>query len=206
MKTRIRLEERAGPHNFEDFCREIREDQKADLINGVLYMASPENTEANELVGWLYTLIRVFARRKKLGKVFVSRVAFRLAEKHGPEPDIAFVQRDHLHRVQRGHVAGPADLAVEVVSPDSVERDYYLKRELYETYRIPEYWIVDEMDQSVTLLRLKRDKYREVRLRKGELHSEVLSGFWLRPEWLWQEPLPDEIETLETILAKQPRR
>jgi Uma2 family endonuclease len=206
MKTRIRLEKRAGPHTFEDFCALIREDQKADLINGVIYMASPENTDANDLGGWIYTLMRVFARRKKLGKVYVSRVALRLAEKHGPEPDIAFVRTEHLQRVKRGGVEGPADLAVEMVSPDSVERDYYLKRELYEEYGIPEYWIIDEMDQSVTLLRLKQGKYRQVRPRQGELHSKVLTGFWLRPEWLWQEPLPDEFETLEQILARQPRR
>ena len=206
MKTPIRLEQRVGPYTFKDFCREVREDQKADLINGVLYMASPENTEANDLVGWIYTLMRVFARRKKLGKVFVSRVAFRLAEKHGPEPDIAFIKREHLQRVQRGHVFGPADLAVEVVSPDSIERDYYLKRELYEKYSIPEYWIIDEMDQKVTLLRLTQGKYREVRTKAGELHSKILSGFWLRPEWLWEEPLPDELDTLEQILAPEPRR
>ncbi len=205
MKTRISLEQRVGPYKFEDFCREIREDQKADLINGVLYMASPENTEANDLVGWLYTLIRVFARRKKLGKAFVSRVAFRLAEKHGPEPDVAFVKRENLHRVQRGKVVGPPDLALEVVSPDSVERDYYLKRELYERYSIPEYWIVDEMDQSVRLLRLKRRKYRPVRPRQGKLHSKVLTDFWLRPEWLWESPLPDEIDTLGTIFSDELR-
>jgi Uma2 family endonuclease len=206
MKTRICLEKRTGPYTFEDFCALVREDQKADLINGVIYMASPENTDANDLVGWLFMIIRGYARRKKLGRVFVSRVALRLADKHGPEPDIAFIRTEHLDRVQRGGVEGPADLAVELVSPDSVERDYYLKRELYEAYGIPEYWIIDEMDQSVTLLRLKQKKYREVRPKKGELHSEVLTDFWLRPEWLWQSPLPDEIETLEQILAKQTRR
>lgn len=206
MKTRIRLAERTGPHTYEDFCTLVREDQKADLINGVIYMASPENTDANDLVGWLFMVMRGYARRKKLGRVFVSRVALRLDDKHGPEPDIVFVRTEHLNRVHRGGVEGPADLAVEFVSPDSVERDYYLKRELYEQYGIPEYWIIDEMDQSVTLLRLKQGKYREVRPKKGELHSEILTGFWMRPEWLWQGPLPDEIETLEQILAKQPRR
>lgn len=206
MKTRIRLAERAGPHTFEDFCTLVREDQKADLINGVIYMASPENTDANELGGWLFTLMSVYARKKKLGKVYVSRVAVCLADRHGPEPDIAFVRTEHLHRVKRGGIDGPADLAVEMVSPDSIERDYYLKRELYEQYGIPEYWIIDDMDQSVTLLRLKQGKYREARPKKGELHSEILTGFWLRPEWLWQEPLPDEIETLEQILARGSQR
>lgn len=206
MKTRLRLRQREGPHTFEDFCALIEENQKADLINGVIYMASPENTEANELVGWLFTVLSIYTRKKRLGKVYVSRVALWLAEKSGPEPDIAFVRNEHLDRVERGHVNGPADLAVEVVSPDSIERDYYLKRELYQEYGIPEYWIIDEMDQSVTLLRLKRGKYRQVKPRKGELHSEVLTEFWLRSEWLWQRPFRDEIDTLQEILARSTSR
>ena len=206
MKSRIRLAQRVGPHTYEDFCRIIREDQKADLINGVIYMPSPENTDDNELFIWLVTIMNLFVRRKKLGQLYGSRVAFRLDKNHGPEPDIGFVRTEHLDRVQRGGVAGPADLAIEIVSPDSIERDYYLKRELYQEYHIPEYWIIDEMDQKVTLLRLKQGKYHEVRPRGGELHSKAMTGFWLRPEWLWQMPRPDEIETLETILAKQPRR
>lgn len=206
MKKPIRLAQRVGPHTYEDFCQIVREDQKADLINGVIYMASPENTDANELFGWLFTVMNLFVRRNKLGQLYGSRVALRLDKKHGPEPDIAFVRTENMERIARGGVMGPADLAVEIVSPDSIERDYYLKRELYEEYGIPEYWIIDEMDQSITQLRLKQRKYREVRPRNGEIHSQVLTGFWLRPEWLWQGPRPDEIETLQTILAKQPSR
>jgi Uma2 family endonuclease len=130
-------------------------------------------------------------------------VAFRLDKKHGPEPDIALVLTEHLERIEHGGVAGPADLAIEIVSPESVEREYYLKRELYEQYGIPEYWIIDDMDSRVTLLRLKQGKYHEVRPKKGELHSKILSGFWLRPEWLWQNPRPDEIETLQQILSRE---
>lgn len=66
--------------------------------------------------------------------------------------------------------------------------------------RLP--WIIDEMNQCVTLLRLRKGKYSEVRPKKGELHSKVLSGFWLRPEWLWQEPRADTFDTLMEILAK----
>jgi len=203
MKTRSRTRRRTGPYTFEDFCEIISEDQKADLIDGVIYMASPENTDANKLFLWLAAIMDSYALRKKLGEVYGSRVALRLDKKHGPEPDIAFVLSEHLDRVKRGHVAGAADLAVEIVSPDSVERDYYDKRELYQKYGISEYWIIDEMDQSVQLLRLKKGKYREVRPKKGELHSEVLSGFWLRPEWLWQQPRLDPFETMLEIMAKQ---
>ena len=58
------------------------------------------------------------------------------------------------------------------------------------------------MDQSVTLFCLNKGKYRGVRPKQGKFHSEVLSGFWLRPELLWQEPRPDEFETLMEILSE----
>jgi len=186
---------------FDDFCVLVKDGQKADLIDGVIYMASPDNTDANDLNAWLLVLMRTYARRKDLGKVFVSRVAFRLDDKNGPEPDIAFVRKDRLHLVKRGRVEGAPDLAVEIVSPDSIERDYGKKREQYERFGVREYWIVDELEEKVTLLRLQASgRYREVRPRKGVLQSEVLAGFYLRPEWCWQDPLPDELGLLEQML------
>jgi Uma2 family endonuclease len=194
---------KAKAYTFEDFCFLVREDQKADLIDGVIYMASPDNTEANQLSMWLIRLIGDFVEEKDLGEVFASRVAFRLDDANAPEPDIAFVSQAHRNRIRRGHVEGPPDLAIEIVSPDSVDRDYEKKRALYQRAGVTEYWIVDELQETVTLLRLTaRGKYREVRARKGELHSEVLPGFWLRPEWLWQDPRPRKNEVLAQVLAR----
>ena len=134
--------------------------------------------------------------------MFGTRVAFRLDPRNGPEPDIAFVRKKRLHFVERGFVRGGPDLAVEIVSPDSVERDYDKKRKQYERAGVPEYWIVDEIEQKVTLLRLGKDgKYKEVRPRKGILHSKALPGFWLRVEWLWQSPLPKTVAVLREYRA-----
>jgi Uma2 family endonuclease len=194
---------RKGDCTFDEFCRRVREDQKADLIDGVIYMASPENTDANRLEGWLYRVIADFADARDLGEVFISRVAMRLDKHNGPEPDILFVRKERLGLVERGGIRGAADLAVEIVSPDSVERDYEQKRDQYEQFGVAEYWIVDQEMQKVTLLRLGRGKkYREVRPKKGELHSTVLTGFWLRPEWIWQDPLPSKVDVLNQILAR----
>src|SRR5262249_54747598 len=143
-----------GPHTYEDFCARVNEDQKADLIDGVIYMASPENTDANELFGWLFIVMELFVEEYQLGQIYGSRVAARLTEKTAPEPDILFVSKRHLSRVKRGGVEGPPDLAVEIVSPDSIDRDYNLKRKKYEEAGIPEYWIIDEIEETITLLRL----------------------------------------------------
>jgi Uma2 family endonuclease len=190
--------------SFDDFCKLIRDGQKADLINGAIYMSSPDNTDANRISGWLFTVMKLLALRQDAGEVFVSRVAFRLDEENGPEPDIAFVRKDQLHRVERGFVQGPPDLAVEIVSPESIERDYEAKRQQYETAGVTEYWILDEVQQKVTVLRLGRDrKYHEVRRAKGWLVSQVFPKFRILPEWLWQRPEPDPGEIVSQLLAPE---
>jgi Uma2 family endonuclease len=188
---------------FEDFCAIVDGDQKADLIDGVIYMASPDNTDANELFVWLVSLLHDYVQAKELGRVYGSRVAFRLNETNAPEPDIAFMSNQRLGAVRRGNIEGPPDLAIEIVSPESVERDYEKKRRQYEKAGVREYWIVDEMEGKVTLLGLAKGKFREARARKGVLASKVLPGFRLRPAWLWQRPLPNKVEILQEILAGQ---
>lgn len=54
-----------------------------------------------------------------------------------------------------------ADLVVEIVSPDKPARDLIVKRRDYAEARIPEYWIVNPLDETVTVLRLEAAAYIE---------------------------------------------
>jgi Uma2 family endonuclease len=189
--------------NFEDFCIIVPDGQKADLINGVIYMASPDNLYAARLFGLLFKLMGDFAEMHDLGEVLGPRVAFRLGDRGGPEPDVAFVHKDRRQLIHGGYVDGPPDLAVEIISPESVERDYVAKRHQYHEAGVLEYWIIDEENHRITLLQLDaRGRYREVRPREGKYISRVLPGFFLRPEWLWQDPLPPKAVLLKEILGE----
>src|SRR5437016_5150894 len=93
---------RSGLVTFDDFCMVIRPDQKADLIDGVIYMASPENLQANALFLWLVGLLGDFVEITRFGgQVYGSQVAFRMGKKSGPEPDIAYVLKERLHLARR---------------------------------------------------------------------------------------------------------
>ena len=187
---------------FDEFYEIVREDQKADLIDGVIHLASPESLEGNDLVGWTLVVVRVFVRRRNLGHVYHERVAFRLAKHQSPEPDIAFVRKDRLHLAKSGYFNGPPDVAFEFVSPESVERDYEIKRLKYQEAGVLEYWIIDEHLQTVQLLRLGTDGlYMKAEPVDGRFESRAIAGFHLRPEWLWQSPLPDELQTVLDMLA-----
>jgi Uma2 family endonuclease len=188
---------------FGQFCERIPEGLKADLIDGVIHVASPDNLKHYEIDFWLAEIIARFLRKRKIkGRVFGWRIAFRLDDENGPEPDLAYVGPERTHLIRATHVKGPPDWALEIVSPSSVERDYTQKHDQYERFGVPEYWIIDPVEERMTCYRLgKNGKYKEIRSREGKIHSQVIPGFWVRPEWFWQSPLPDEDETLREILA-----
>jgi Uma2 family endonuclease len=74
-----------------------------------------------------------------------------------------------------------------------------MKRQ-YERFGIREYWILDEFEKKVTVFRLDaRGKCREARARRGIHESQVLTGFWLDPDGLWQRPLPNLMDTLQRL-------
>ncbi|MCW6038272.1 Uma2 family endonuclease [Spirulina subsalsa FACHB-351] len=80
----------------------------------------------------------------------------------------------------------PPDLVVEVVSPgrENEERDYRYKRAQYQARGIREYWIIDPMQQQITVLRLVTGLYEEAIFRGEEgIVSELLT------QWGQREPL-----------------
>jgi Uma2 family endonuclease len=192
------------PVTFDEFCFLVKAKQKADLIDGVIYMASPDNLDANRLSKWLTGLIDDFVIEKDLGETFLLRVAFRLDQTNSPEPDISFVKKSRLHLCKQGYFDGAPDAAFEIVSPESIENDYQKKRRQYEKFGVREYWIIDEMEETVTLLRLNsKGKYQEARPKNGVYPSDVIDGFWLDPTWLWQLPRPRKSAVLAELFAAE---
>jgi Uma2 family endonuclease len=94
------------------------------------------------------------------------------------EPDILLVRDAHDPRRQNAFWLG-ADLVVEVVSPDKPERDTEEKPIDYAEAGIPEYWIVNPLDDTITVLTLDGDAYAEhgVSRRRERAASKLLDSF-----------------------------
>ena len=118
----------------------------------------------------------------------------------GREPDLLFVSHVHADRIRHTWIEGPADLVIEIVSPESEERDWEVKRAEYASAGIPEYWVLDYGPHDAAFFQLGADgQYVRAPLDEtGTYHSKVLPGFWLRVEWLWRTPLPD-LEAAEAL-------
>jgi Uma2 family endonuclease len=114
------------------------------------------------------------------GVVRFSPLRLRLREGRIREPDLlALLDRNDPRRSNR-YWSG-ADLVMEVVSPDKPERDLIEKRRDYAEAGIPEYWIVNPMNRTITVLTLDGEVYREhgVFSRGMRASSVLLAGFAL---------------------------
>jgi Uma2 family endonuclease len=175
---------------YEEFLAWANEDTLAEWVNGEVVMYSPASRQHQSIVGFLTGVLHSFAELHDLGVVLSA--PFQMKLEHGREPDLFFVTRENLDRLKETYMDGPADLVVEVISPDSVARDRGEKFYEYAQGGVPEYWLIDPDVKWAEFYRLGADgRYRTAFAgAEGEYHSHILPGFRLRVEWLWQEPLP----------------
>ena len=183
------------PMTYEEWLVWSGESTQSEWVDGEAIVFMPTTILHGRVVGFLYVLLKLYIELRDLGEVLVAPIEMRLVPgRVSREPDILFVARAHLDRVTDKRVDGAADLVVEVISPDSVRRDRVVKLAEYAAAGIPEYWLLDPRPRrhQFDFYQLAGDgTYRLVPPdADGRYHSPVLPGFWLRPDWLRQDPLP----------------
>jgi Uma2 family endonuclease len=187
--------------SFEEYLAWDHEGVRAEWVDGEVVIVASVRLDHQFIMGFLYRLVIGFVERESLGVVLLPSTRMRLPEKpSGREPDLLFVAASHADRLKETYVDGPADLVVEIVSPDSEIRDRADKFLEYEAAGITEYWLLDPLRHEAFFYVLGDDARYHPRAvaTDGVYHSHVLDRFRLRPDWLWRTPLP----TPEAALAE----
>jgi Uma2 family endonuclease len=166
-------------------------------------MVSPASYRHQALSDFLGRVIGTYVESRDLG-VWCS-APFQMKLENGREPDLLFVRQEHLDRLHETYLEGPADLAIEIMSPESVGRDRGEKFYEYAYGGVPEYWLIDPQLEWAEFYQLQERHYVSTLSGKsGKYSSLVLPGFWLQVEWLWQDPLPSPIQCLAEIVDMDP--
>ena len=130
----------------------LPDDQRAELIDGRMYMMAPPRRIHQELVGQFTKAIGQYIdAHGGLCKVYPAPFAVFLNadERNYVEPDISVVcDRDKLDEYGCN---GAPDWIIEIASPSDSHRDYGIKLFKYRTAGVREYWIVNPMTRTVTV-------------------------------------------------------
>jgi len=181
-----------GYVTFEEYLEQSSDTRICEWVDGEVITMPGASFEHQTLDKFLLTIMNLYVESKDLGIVLHAPFAMKLSEqRRGREPDILFVGKDRQHLFKKTYLDGAADLAVEIISPESIGRDRGEKFVEYEAAKIREYWLIDPERKQAEFYRLNSDGfYQLISTPEGVFKSEVLPEFFLHVKWLWQESLP----------------
>ena len=135
-----------------DYIYSLRQGERAELIDGIIYSEAPPSPKHQSIVLELATIINNYIKSKGGScKVFIAPYAVILDKDdyNHLEPDISVIC-DTSKLTDRGCEGAP-DWIIEVVSPSSRQKDYYTKLLKYRKSGVREYWIVDPEKGRITV-------------------------------------------------------
>jgi Uma2 family endonuclease len=188
--------------SFDDFLEWYDDATHAEWTDGWVTPIHVDVTARHDaIVKLLSTLFMTASRLGSRGVVHGAPFKMRLSHRLCRTPDLFFVAPDRRHLFDKYYLNGAADIAVEVISPESVRRDRVVKLAEYERHGVREYWIADAQAQSLEIRVLQADGTYRLAFAgtEGTYASTVLPGLRVRAEWLWQTPGPDLSEVLADL-------
>lgn len=148
-----------------------------ELIDGVVVMAPAASFGHQDIAGELLYQIRRFLETHPIGRA-VADVDVKLREGLVYRPDLVFLSAEKAARVRRG-VLEPPDLIVEILSPESRQRDTRTKRDDYQSAGVGEYWLIDPQDHVMRFLVLRSGVYQDAPSGATHFASTILAGMRL---------------------------
>ena len=138
----------------------------------------PMPTKYHQAISRLLFLALLVVVERIGGDLFYAPLRVQVRPGKFREPDLLLVLDKNDPRAQNEFWLG-ADLVVEIVSPDKPKRDTEEKPLDYAEAGIPEYWIVNPLDDTITVLTLQGDAYAPHGLfqRGDTATSQLLAGF-----------------------------
>ncbi len=130
------------------------------IVDGELYVSPPPVGRHQDAVLNIAIRLRSYAGSEG-GKVYIAPYGVYYSETNFVEPDLIFIRADHLGRNTPVHMRGAPDLVIEVSSPSTRSVDLVVKRRLYETMGVPEFWFVDLEDDQVEVYKLTEGSFGE---------------------------------------------
>jgi Uma2 family endonuclease len=144
-------------YTYADLATFPDDNLRREIIDGELFVTAAPFLRHQKI---LLELAYAFVARLKIhggGEVYVAPADVVLSDVNVVEPDLLFVPDDRRDILTERNLQGAPTLVVEVVSDTRMDR--VRKRDLYERFGVPEYWIVDPEADRVEVYRLTGDGY-----------------------------------------------
>ena len=173
-------------YSFEEYLEYDEDpDNRYELVDGKLELMNPPTFRHILIAKFLERELDREINRLQLPWLAIREGGIRTGWRKSRIADVYVVEKEQIMSSldESGVLSTPPLLVLEVVSPESVKRDYRYKRSEYAAVGINEYWVVDPMQQQVTVLVLNEGLYEStVFTAEQKLVSPALTEISLTPK------------------------
>ncbi|RIK37629.1 MAG: hypothetical protein DCC55_23700 [Chloroflexi bacterium] len=180
--------------------------KKAELIEGVVYVASPVRVRRHgaphsNIIGWLTVY-----QAATPGVNVADNSTLRLDLDNEPQPDVAvWIEGGNAFVDDDDYLQGAPELIVEVAG-SSAAIDLHDKLNAYRRNGVQEYLVLLTHEQEVRWFRFEQGETRVIEAdEQGVLRSQVLPGLHLDVKRFWQGDLAGLLAVLQQGLASEER-
>jgi len=149
-----------GEWTWDDYVAIADEDDTRELVDGYLVELEMPTEEHEYAVAMLIIVLGNWAVPRG-GRIYGSGYKVKVSAKRGAMPDVQYY-RPGRRPPSQGLSEGTPDLAVEMISPSSGRADRVMKLEWYRSIGVPEYWLVDPLEHTLTRYVLSADGHYSV--------------------------------------------
>jgi Uma2 family endonuclease len=188
----------------EEYLR-VWAEQHYEWVDGELIKV-PGNFTHNELILHLLILLRTYFVFRPIGKLLSPPFMLQFDpsnKRRYREPDImVLLNESSVGTFTDTAVIGAADICIEVVSPESVMRDYSTKLLEYQDAGVREYWLIDrENETAIFHVRNERNYFTIAPLNTAVYVTPLLPGLKIDTTLFWQESVTNSVAIVDAVRA-----
>ncbi|MBM4441916.1 MAG: Uma2 family endonuclease [Candidatus Rokubacteria bacterium] len=174
---------------YDDYAALPNDGWRYEIHDGELSVTPTPTYRHQWILAELLGVLRAHVAAHDLGEVVPAPITVVLAETSVVEPDIVYIEKARMGLVSaRGTIDGAPTLAIEILSPSTARIDRQRKRELYERYGVPYYWIVDPDMRTIDVYRATSGVYGAPDRRGPDALSDLppFAGLTIDAARLWR--------------------
>jgi Uma2 family endonuclease len=175
--------------SFEEYLQQDQDpDSRYELVDGKLELMNPPTFRHILIAKFIEQKLDQEINRLKLPWLAIREGGIRTGWRKSRIADVYVTEKEQVMNSldESGVLETSPLLVIEVVSPESIKRDYRYKRSEYAAIDINEYWIVDPIEQQITILVLDEGLYEEtIFTSEQELVSPTFTEIKLTPQQIF---------------------
>ncbi|MBU3075612.1 Uma2 family endonuclease [Clostridium estertheticum] len=148
-------------HTYEEFVEITKNVERVEFINGeIVYMSSP-SVEHQRISAKLSIALNTYFTNSQCEvlsaplDVILENENENIKNKQSVQPDIMVIC--DKSKFTKNNYTGVPTIIIEILSPSNTSHDTIIKLNLYQRFKVPEYWIVSSKNRSINVYKYEED-------------------------------------------------